>query len=60
MSIFFLGSLGMNWSAAQTNHVNHKAVLGQFVCFALRLIPHEPRKEKLISYIYNASNIDPN
>ena len=42
---FFLGSWGMNRSAGQTNHVNREAVLGWFVCSALRFIPHEPRKK---------------
>ena len=42
---FFLGSWGMNRSAGQTNRVNREAVLGQFVCSALRFIPHEPRKK---------------
>ena len=41
---FFLGSLGMNRSAGQTNPVN----LGRSVCSALRFIPHEPRKKTLI------------
>ena len=34
----------MNRSTGQTNHVNREAVLGRFVCSALRFIPHEPRK----------------
>ena len=55
MSIFFLGSLGMNRSAGQTNRVNREAVLGRFVCSALRCILHEPRKKTLIPYIYNVS-----
>ena len=42
MSIF-MGWWGMNWRAGQTNCVNRKAVLGQFVCSVLRFIPHEPR-----------------
>ena len=42
---FFLGSWGMNRSAGQTNRVNREAVLGRFVCSALRFIPHEPRKK---------------
>ena len=42
---FFLGSWGMNRSAGQTNRVNREAVLGWFVCSALRFIPHEPRKK---------------
>ena len=45
MSVFFLGSWGMNRSAGQTNRVNREAVLGRFVCSALRFIPHEPRKK---------------
>ena len=57
---FFLGSWGMNRSKGQTNRVNREAVLGRFVCSALRFIPHEPRKKKtLIPYIYNASNEGP-
>ena len=60
MSAFFLGSWGMHRSAGQTNRVNREAVLGRFVCSALRFIPHEPRKKKtLIPYIYNVSNKDP-
>ena len=35
----------MNRSAGQTNRVNREAVLGRFVCSALRFIPHEPRKK---------------
>ena len=31
MSVFFLGSLGMNHSEVQTNRVNREAVLGQYV-----------------------------
>ena len=46
MSVFFLGSWGMNRSAGQTNRVNREAVLGWFVCSALRFIPHEPRKKR--------------
>ena len=42
---FFLGSWWMNRSAGQTNRVNREAVLGRFVCSALRFIPHEPRKK---------------
>ena len=46
MSVFFfLGSWGMNRSTGQTNRVNREAVLGRFVCSALRFIPHEPRKK---------------
>ena len=45
MSVFFLGSWGMNRSAGQTNRVNREAVLERFVCSALRFIPHEPRKK---------------
>ena len=56
---FFLGSLGMNRSAGQTNRVNREAVLGRFVCSALRFIPHEHRKKTLIPYICNASNQGP-
>ena len=56
---FFLGSWGMNRSTGQTNRVNREAVLGRFVCSALRFIPHEPRKKTLIPYIYNASNEGP-
>ena len=56
---FFLGSLGLNRSAGQTNRVNREAVLGRFVCSALRFIPHEHRKKTLIPYIYNASNQGP-
>ena len=41
---FFLCSWGMNRSAGQTNRVNREAVLGRFVCSALRFIPHEHRK----------------
>ena len=59
MSVFFLGSLGMNRSPGQTNRVNREAVLVRFVCSAQRFIPHEPRKKTLIPYIYNASNKDP-
>ena len=56
---FFLGS--MNRSAGQTNRVNRKAILGQFLCPTLRFIPHKPPKTKktLIPYIYNVSNKDP-
>ena len=49
MSVFFLGSRGMNRSAGQTNRVNCEAVLGRFVCSALRFIPHEPRKKDTYS-----------
>ena len=42
----------------QTNPVNCKAVLRQFICAALRFIPNEPRKKTLIPYIYSASNND--
>ena len=42
---FFLGSWGMNRSVGQTNCVNREAVLGRFVCSALRFIPHEPREK---------------
>ena len=56
---FFLGSWGMNRSTGQTNRVNREAVLGRFVCSALRFIPHEHRKKTLIPYIYNASNEGP-
>ena len=35
----------MNRSAGQTIRVNREAVLGRFVCSALRFIPHEPRKK---------------
>ena len=56
---FFLGSWRMNRSAGQTNRVSREAVLGRFVCSALRFIPHEPRKKTLIPYIYNATNKDP-
>ena len=35
---------------------SRSAVLGWFVCFALRFIPHEPRKKTHIPYIYNTSN----
>ena len=60
MSVFFLGSWGMNRSAGQTNRVNRDAVLDRFVCSALRFIPHEHRKKKtLIPYMYNASNQGP-
>ena len=59
VSVFFLGSWGMNRSTGQTNRVNREAVLGRFVCSALRFIPHEPRKKTLIPYIYNASNEGP-
>ena len=59
MSVFFLGSWGMNRSAGQANRVNRKAVLGRYVCSALQFIPHEPRKKTLIPYIYNVSNMDP-
>ena len=44
MSVFFLGSLGMNRSTGQTNRVSREAVLVWFVCSALRFIPYEPRK----------------
>ena len=54
---FFLGSWGMNRNAGQTNRVNREAILGGFVCSALRFIPHEPRKKTLIPYIYNVSKI---
>ena len=47
--LFFLGSWGMNCSAGQTNRVNREAVLGRFVCSALRFIPHEPRKKDIHS-----------
>ena len=46
MSVFFLGSWGMNRSAGQTNRVNREAVLARFVCSALRFIPHEPREKR--------------
>ena len=55
----FLGSWGMNRSVGQTNGVNREDVLGRFVCSALRLISHEPRKKTLIPYIYNAFNKGP-
>ena len=55
----FQGSLGMNQSTEQTNCANHVAVLGRFVCSALRFIPHEPRKKTLIPYIDNISIKDP-
>ena len=42
---FFLGSWDMNRSAEQTNRVNREAVLVRFVCSALRVISHEPRKK---------------
>ena len=40
-----LGSWGMNPTAGQANPVNREAVLGRFVCFVLRFIPHEPREK---------------
>ena len=41
MSVFFLGSWGINRSEGQKSRVNRKVVLRRFVyCF----IPHEPRK----------------
>ena len=43
--------LGMNRSTGQTNRVNCEAVLGRFVCSALRF--------SLIPYIYNVSNQGP-
>ena len=45
MSVFFLGSGGMNRRTVQTNRMNREAALVRFVCSALRFIPHEPRKE---------------
>ena len=35
----------MNRSVGQTNHMNHEAILGRFICSALQFIPHEPRKK---------------
>ena len=49
----------MNRNAGQTNRVTQEAVLGRFVCSALRFIPHEPRKKTIIPYIYNVFNKDP-
>ena len=54
----WVSSWGMNRSAGQTNRMNREAVLGWFVCSALRFIPHEPQKKTLIPYIYNVSNKD--
>ena len=45
MSVFFLGSWGMNRSAEQTNHPRTASRFTRFVCPALRFIPHEPRKK---------------
>ena len=59
MSVYSLGSLGMNQSVGQTNCVNREAVLGRFVCSELQFIPYEPRKKTLIPYIYNVSIKDP-
>ena len=42
----FLGPWGLNRSAGQTNRVNREAVLGQFVCSALRFIPQKPRTKR--------------
>ena len=50
----------MTWSAEQTHRLNREAVLRRFVCSALRVIPKEPKKKKLIPYIYNISNQDSN
>ena len=38
MSVFFLGSLGLNRSEGQTNRVSHEAVLGRFVWSVIQLI----------------------
>ena len=58
MSVFFLGSWGMNRSAGQTNRVNREAVLVRFVCSALDSFPMNPENKTLIPYIYNVSNIE--
>ena len=51
MSVFFLGSWGMNRNAGQTNRVNREAFLVRFVCSALRFIPREPRKKTHSLYL---------
>ena len=45
MSVFFLGSWGMNRSAEQTNRPRTASRFTRFVCPALRFIPNEPRKQ---------------
>ena len=45
MSVSFSGFMGNESGAGQTNRVKREAVLGRFVCSALRFIPHEPRKK---------------
>ena len=45
MSVFLLGSWGMNRSAEQTNHPRTASRFTRFVCPALRFIPREPRKK---------------
>ena len=59
MIIFFLSSLGMNWSAGQTNRVNPEAVVERVVCSALQFILNESRKIHTHSFIYKNSNKDP-
>ena len=51
MSVFFLGSWGMNRSAEQTNRPRTASRFTRFVCPALRFIPHEPRKKDTHSLI---------
>ena len=38
-------------SSSWENLTHSEAVLGRFVCFALRFIPHGPRKKTLIPYL---------
>ena len=51
MSIFFLGSWGMNRSAEQTDHPRTASWFTQFVYPALRFIPYEPRQKYTHSLI---------
>ena len=51
MSVFFVGSWGMNRSAEQTNHPRTASRFTRFVCPALRFISHEPRKKDTHSLI---------
>ena len=54
---FFLGSLGMNRSAEQTNRPRTASRFTRFVCPVLRFIPHEPRKKDTHSLnIYTKNN----
>ena len=58
MSVFFLGSWGMNRSAGQTSRVNREAVLVWFVYLRYDSYPMNPEKKTLVPYIYNVSNKD--